>query len=64
MVKKCIYCSKEISPESVVDVCATCGHGVWGEKMFATIVQNMQSAKDKGNLHQGSISDDTLKTDS
>lgn len=55
-MKKCIYCSSEISPDSVVDVCERCGHGVWGPKMFSAIKQNMQSAKDSGDLHQGSVS--------
>jgi hypothetical protein len=50
MVKKCIYCSKEISETSVVDVCHKCGHGVWGEKMFNTIIQNMENARDNGDL--------------
>ena len=50
MVKKCIYCSKEISETSVVDVCRRCGHGVWGEKMFNTIIQNMENARENGDL--------------
>ena len=57
MVKKCIYCSKEIAEENVVDVCTACGHGVWGEKMFSAIKENMENARDSGNLHQGSISE-------
>lgn len=55
MVKKCVYCSREIALDSVIDVCQTCGHGVWGPKMFATIVQNMTSAKKSGSLDQGSV---------
>lgn len=54
-MKKCVYCSKEISPESVVDVCEVCGVGVWGQKMFDTIKQNMENARVKGDLHQGSV---------
>ena len=50
MVKKCIYCKKEISDESVIDFCASCGKGVWGEKMFNTIVKNMEEAREKGDL--------------
>ena len=45
MVKKCIYCEKEISDENVVDFCEKCGKGVWGEKMFKAIIQNMEEAR-------------------
>ena len=55
MIKKCMYCSKEIGEESVVDVCTSCGHGVWGENMFNAIKENMENAKAKGDLHQGSV---------
>lgn len=57
MVKKCIYCKSDIPEESVIDFCSRCGVGVWGEKMFKAIVQNMESARDTGNLNQGSITD-------
>ena len=50
MSKKCIYCSKEISQESVIDFCSNCGKGVWGEKMFNAIVKNMEEARSKGDL--------------
>jgi hypothetical protein len=50
MTKKCIYCGSEIHQESVIDFCSRCGIGVWGEKMFNTIVQNMEDARDKGDL--------------
>ena len=40
----------EISEESVVDFCAVCGKGVWGEKMFNAIIQNMEEARKKGDL--------------
>ena len=50
MSKKCIYCKKEISQESVIDFCSNCGIGVWGEKMFNTIVKNMEDARSKGDL--------------
>ena len=57
MVKKCIYCSKEISVEEVIDFCNTCGHEVWGEKMFKAIKENMESARNAGDLHQGSVTE-------
>lgn len=56
MTKRCVYCSKDLPSESIVDVCEVCGVGVWGEKMFSAIKENMQSAKERGDLHQGSVS--------
>jgi len=50
MVKKCIYCGSEISEESVIDFCEKCGMQVWGEKKFNTIRQNMEEAREKGDL--------------
>ena len=50
MMKKCIYCGRAIPSESVIDFCEICGIGVWGEKMFRTIVKNMEEARDSGNL--------------
>lgn len=50
MSKKCIYCSREISEDSVIDFCEKCGIGVWGEKMFKTIVNNMENARNNGDL--------------
>lgn len=50
MMKKCIYCGNEISSEVIVDFCKNCGVKVWGEKMFNTIIQNMEEAKQKGDL--------------
>jgi hypothetical protein len=55
MAKKCVYCKREIHDERAVDVCNNCGIGVWGEKMFRAIVQNMEDAKEKGDLNQGSV---------
>lgn len=49
-MKKCIYCGKEVSQESVIDFCENCGKDVWGEKMFNAIVQNMECARDNGDL--------------
>jgi hypothetical protein len=54
-MKKCVYCNVELDNESVVDVCVKCGHGVWGEKMFSAIRENMENARQKGDLHQGSV---------
>jgi hypothetical protein len=56
MAKRCIYCKVDLSEESVVDVCRRCGIGVWGEKMFNAIVENMEGAKKSGDLYQGSVS--------
>ena len=56
MGKRCIYCKIDIDDNSVVDVCVRCGHGVWGEKMFSAIIQNMENAREVGDLHQGSVS--------
>lgn len=50
MTKKCIYCKCEIPDESVIDFCERCGVGVWGPKMFKTIVANMEEARDKGDI--------------
>ncbi len=50
MVKKCIYCSAEIPDECVIDFCERCGKSVWGEKMFNTIVKNMETARANGDL--------------
>lgn len=50
MSKKCIYCSSEIPIESVIDFCSVCGTNVWGEKMFNTIVENMENARRNGDL--------------
>ena len=58
MTKSCIYCKTLLAEDSVVDVCQSCGHKVWGEKMFKAIQDNMQNAKDDGDLYQGSVSDD------
>ena len=55
---KCVYCKGEVPEGSVVDVCRRCGIGVWGEKMFNAIVQNMEGAKDAGDLYQGSVTID------
>ena len=53
-MKKCLYCKTDIPKESVIDFCEKCGVGVWGEKMFKTIRNNMQTAFDKGDLRNAS----------
>ncbi|MFH1803026.1 MAG: hypothetical protein ABH864_06295 [archaeon] len=65
MGKHCIYCKTDIDEDSVVDVCQRCGISVWGHKMFAAIVENMQGARDAGDLYQGSVTDpDVSKSNS
>ena len=49
-MKKCIYCKVEIDDECVIDFCDKCGKNVWGEKMFNTIVKNMETARSNGDL--------------
>ena len=63
-MKKCIYCGKEIEDTRVIDFCDFCGVGVFGEKMLKAIVQNMENAREKGDLNQGSVTDNlTYKED-
>jgi len=50
MSKKCIYCKAEISDESVIDFCRRCGIVVWCERMFNTILDNMEKAREKDDL--------------
>ena len=50
MVKKCIYCKAGVSEESVVDFCEPCGIGVWGKKMFSTIIRKMEDARARDDL--------------
>jgi len=49
-MKRCVYCKGEVSPEAALDVCDSCGPKVWGLKMFETIKNSMQLAKDNGDL--------------
>ena len=55
-MKKCIYCGEGISDECVIDFCEKCGKSVWGEKMFNTIVKNMECARDNDDLCNARIS--------
>ena len=52
---KCVYCKGDITDDRAVDVCDRCGRGVWGEKMFKAILQNMGGARQRGDLEQGMI---------
>lgn len=58
MSKKCIYCGTEILDESVIDFCEECGKGVWGDKMFETIVDNMNKARNNGDLMNSRVDED------
>lgn len=51
-MKKCIYCKREILNEGVIDFCEGCGKGVFGEKMFNAILNNMTEAGRRGDLDQ------------
>ncbi len=50
MTKKCLYCQREISEESVIDFCESCGRRVWGDKMFDTILEKMESSRETGDI--------------
>ena len=50
MSKKCIYCREPVDESCVVDFCDRCGKSVWGEKMFKTIIENMERARDNEDL--------------
>jgi len=52
-MKRCIYCKASLDEASVIDFCDRCGRGVFGDKMFRTIVQNMTEASRRGDLDQG-----------
>lgn len=54
-MKKCIYCKAEIDDSSVIDFCEKCGVNVFGGKMFETIKETMEKAKERGDLFQGSV---------
>ena len=54
-MKKCIWCKCDIPSESVIDFCHKCGLHMFGEKTLAAIIENMEEARDKGDLYQGSV---------
>lgn len=58
-MKRCLYCGIEVSEESVIDFCYRCGESVFGEKMLKTIIENMNKAKERGDINQGIISQDS-----
>ncbi len=49
-MKTCIYCGANVDENSVIDFCEKCGIGVFGKKMFDTIVQRMNHARENGDL--------------
>ena len=50
MSKNCVYCKAEIKDRRSVDVCDKCGVGVWGPKMFKTILDSMNDADSREDL--------------
>lgn len=60
MVKKCSFCRKEIAADPAFEVCQSCGYKIWGEKMFKAIVENMEKAREVGDLYQGSVTNASL----
>ena len=51
-MKKCIYCKCSLIEGNIIDLCERCGKQAFGEKLFNTIVQNMQEAEKRGDLDQ------------
>jgi hypothetical protein len=52
-MKKCMYCKCDVDDSSLIDFCERCGKGVFGERMFDAILQNMRDANNRGDLDQG-----------
>jgi hypothetical protein len=50
MPKRCVYCKNEITDDRALDVCDKCGYGVWGDRMFKAILNNMNNAKENDDL--------------
>ena len=57
MTKKCLYCGAELPDDCIVDFCEKCGVQVFGRKMFDAIIENMNKAKNNGDLCNMKISD-------
>lgn len=56
MVKKCLFCGTEISDNCVIDFCDKCGVNHFGLKLFETIKNNMEDARERGDLcHQNPL---------
>lgn len=60
--KRCVYCKGDVPEDRAMDVCDRCGRGVWGEKMFKTILENTNSEKAKGNMELGRVSENVVQT--
>jgi len=60
MSKNCLYCKTGILDSSVIDFCEKCGKGVWGDKMFNAIVQNMEESRERGDLCSTNMGTDTF----
>jgi hypothetical protein len=52
-MKKCIYCSTQLSEESLIDFCDNCGRRVFGDNLYEAILDNMKAANKRGDLDQG-----------
>lgn len=47
---KCVYCKAEIFDGRSMEICDGCGIKTWGKKMFDTIKQNTDEARDRNDL--------------
>lgn len=50
MVKKCVYCGRDIHDDRSMEICDICGEKVWGKKMFNAIKMQTDGARDKEDL--------------
>ncbi|MFH1307487.1 MAG: hypothetical protein ABIH72_01395 [archaeon] len=62
MTKRCVYCKGLIEDDRAVDVCDRCGIGVWGDRMFKAIIDNMNGAREKGDLDQGLVNEELKRS--
>ncbi len=51
-MKKCVYCKREVTQDSVIDFCEGCGRAAFGDRLFETILENMKMAHERGDLEQ------------